>query len=375
MFAYLTDWVLPFLAVLTALVFVHELGHYLVARYFGVRVEVFSIGFGPELFGFNDRHQTRWKVCYVPLGGYVKMFGESESADDVDASALSPEERRVSFHFKPVTQRAWIVAAGPLSNFIFAILIMIGLFASVGVPAPLASVGAVIEGSAASRAGFQAGDTIISIDGEPIVWFEQVRQIVTEHPEQALDFEIVRADQQIRIIATPDRVQSSDPAAGVRPTGMLGIKPDPAKVGYEQVGIVSAIGAAIDRYTALTGQILGSLWQIVTGSRSTDELGGPLRIAQISGQMAQDGFVSLIFFMAALSINLGLVNLLPVPMLDGGHLAFYLAEAVRGRPLDKRIQEYGFRIGLLFVLFLIILATWNDLVQLKLFDMLRGLTS
>jgi regulator of sigma E protease len=374
MFDYLVDWVLPFLIVLSVLVFVHELGHYLVARFCGVRVEIFSIGFGREIFGFNDRHRTRWKFSLIPLGGYVKMFGETDGAEDEDAPPMSVEDQRESFHHKRVGQRAWIVAAGPLANFIFAIVLMIGVFVGVGIPAPLAGVGTVMEGSAAARAGFEKGDRIVRIDGDPVEWFEDVRLKVRDSAETPLAFDILRGDADIQLTAVPDRAESDEGAPGEPGVGLLGIRPDPGQIGYERVGVFSAVGEAFHRYYGLTSQILTAIGQIVTGSRSTDELGGPIRIAQLSGQMAQDGFISLVFFMAALSINLGLINLLPVPMLDGGHLAFYLIEAVRGKPVNKRVQEYGFRLGMVFVLLLIILATWNDLVNLKIFDFFRDIS-
>jgi regulator of sigma E protease len=373
MFEYLFDWVIPFLIVLSVLVFVHELGHYLVARYCGVRVEVFSIGFGREIFGFNDRHRTRWKFSLIPLGGYVKMFGETDGSEEEDEHAppMSVEDQRESFHHKRVGQRAWIVAAGPLANFIFAIVLMIGVFAAVGIPAPLAGVGTVMEGSAAARAGFEEGDRIVRIDGVAVEWFEDVRLMVRDSPERPLAFDILRDDQDIRLTAVPDRAEGGSGEPGV---GLLGIRPDPGQIGYERVGAFRAVGEAFHRYYGLTSQIVTAIGQIITGARSTEELGGPIRIAQLSGQMAQDGFISLVFFMAALSINLGLINLLPVPMLDGGHLAFYLVEAVRGKPVNKRVQEYGFRLGMVFVLLLIILATWNDLVNLKIFDFFRDIS-
>jgi regulator of sigma E protease len=378
---YLTDWILPFLLVLSVLVFVHELGHYAVARLSGVRVEVFSIGFGPEIFGLTDRANTRWKFSAVPLGGYVKMFGEHDFDAD-EEQPLTPEERKVSFHHKSLRARTAIVAAGPLANFAFAIVLLAALFAAVGMPRPLAGVGAIQPDSAAAEAGFEAGDRIVAIEGEEIRWFEDLREIVQRSAGKPLSFEVVRGEDVLTLIASPHPSPAgAGGGAGGGPgggsvegdgqVGLLGVQPDMAQVGYETIGPLSAMGAAVDRTIGLTGQILSALWQIITGNRTAEELGGPLRIAQLSGQMAQDGTVNLIFFMAALSINLGLINLFPIPMLDGGHLAFYAAEAVRGRPLDKRIQEYGFRFGLAFVLLLMIFATWNDLMSLNVFDFVQ----
>jgi regulator of sigma E protease len=364
---YIFDWILPFLVVLTILVFVHELGHYFVARRCGVRVEVFSIGFGPELFGYSDRAGTRWKLSAVPLGGYVKMFGEHDFATDAEPEAMSEDERRVSFHHRSLRQRTSIVAAGPIANIAFALLMLAAVFASVGEPRPLAGIGTIQDGSAAAEAGFQPGDRVVAIDGAPVRWFDEMREVVRARPGEPLAFDIVRAGETMALTATPQ--PSQEPGDAGRAVGLLGVKPDMSQVGYERLAPLAAIAAAWDRSYALTTQIMGGLWQIVTGARNTDELGGPLRIAQISGQMAQDGAINLVFFMAALSINLGLINLLPIPMLDGGHLAFYAIEAVRGKPLDKRIQEYGFRFGLIFVLALMILATWNDLLSLNVFGL------
>ena len=366
---YIFDWVLPFLVVLTVLVFVHELGHYFIARRCGVRVEVFSIGFGPELFGFSDRAGTRWKFSAVPLGGYVKMFGEHDFATDAEPEAMSEEEKRVSFHHRPLRQRTFIVAAGPIANILCAVLMLTAVFLIVGEPRPLAGIGSVQDDSAAAAAGFKPGDRVVAIGGAPVRWFDEMREIVRASPAVPLAFEIVRSGETLSLTATPHRSSGEDAGSGGREVGLLGVKPDTAQVDYERLGPVGAVAAAWQRSYGLTVQIMGGLWQIITGVRTSDELGGPLRIAQISGQMAQDGTINLIFFMAALSINLGLINLFPIPMLDGGHLAFYAIEAVRGKPLDKRVQEYGFRFGLIFVLALMIFATWNDLLSLNVFGL------
>ncbi|MCW5699862.1 MAG: RIP metalloprotease RseP [Rhodospirillales bacterium] len=372
---YIVDWILPFVVVFTILVFVHELGHYWIARRAGVRVEVFAIGFGPEIFGRNDSHGTRWKVCAIPLGGYVKMFGENDFESEEDEAALTPEEKTVSFHHKRISQRAAIVAAGPIANFVFAIVLLTGLFAAVGLPFPLAAVGKVQEESAAAEAGFEAGDRIVRIDDEDIVSFSDLRRIVRDHPGVSLRFEIVRDDEPVLLRATPKSMEVDAEGGGKEMVGLLGVSPDPAQVGYERLGPIDAIITASDRTLGLTTQIFGALWQIISGTRTAEELGGPLRIAQLSGQMAQGGLINLVFFMAALSVNLGLINLFPIPMLDGGHLAYYIVEAVRGRPLDQRVQEYGFRFGLVLVLLLMIFATWNDLVQLEVVEFFKKLVT
>lgn len=371
---YLWDWVVPFLLVFSALVFVHELGHYLVARANRVRVEVFSIGFGPEITGWYDRAGTRWKVSAVPLGGYVKMFGEHDLEDGGDAPAMTPEDMAVSFNHKRLSQRAAIVAAGPMANFLFAIILLAGLFAFAGLPMALAGIGQVQADSAAAEAGFREGDRVVSIDGEPIQWFDDLRERVSAHPGVPLTFTVDRGDQDVVLVATPKPTTVSEDGIEKR-IGLLGVSPDPEQVEYERLDPFTSLWTATERTVGLVGQILSALGQIITGSRTAEELGGPLRIAQLSGEMAQGGLVSLVFFMAALSINLGLINLFPVPMLDGGHLAFYAAEAVRGRPLDRRVQEYGFRVGLVLVLLLMLFATWNDLVHLEVFDFVRRLVT
>ena len=371
--AYVWDWIIPFLVVLTILVFVHEMGHYWVARRNGVRVETFSIGFGPEVYGWTDRHDTRWKISAIPLGGYVKMFGEHDFDGDGEPPPLTPAEEAVSFHRKRLGQRAAIVAAGPMANFLFAIVLLAGLFGIFGMPAPVAGIGAIQDDSAAAEAGFRPGDRVVRIDGESVALFEDMRRIVSERPGIALRFDVVREGEELSLTATPRPSEVGVADGEKRIIGLLGVRPDPEQVQYERLGPFAAVGTAVERTFGLTAQILTALGQIVSGSRNADELGGPLRIAQISGQMAQGGFVSFVFFMAALSINLGLINLLPIPMLDGGHLAFYTVEAVRGKPLDRRFQEYGFRFGLILVFILMIFATWNDLVSLKVLEFFRQL--
>lgn len=370
------DWVLPFLVVLSVLIFVHELGHYLVARWCGVRVEVFSIGFGKELFGWTDRAATRWKVSAVPLGGYVKMYGEEtfgESGEAATGSEAAPMAEE-SFKNKSLGRRSAIVSAGPLANILFALAVLLGLFSFVGAPAPLAVVGSVQPGSAAAEASLAAGDVILAIDDEEIRWFEDVRRIVNIHPGEKLQFSIRRGDAEITIAATPRPTEQTE-GGTTRLVGLLGIRPDLTKIGYEELSLPQAASAAIGQTWGLATQIFGTLSSIVQGNRPLDELGGPIRIAQLSGKVAQDGAVSLLYFMAALSVNLALINLLPIPVLDGGHLLLYGIEAVTRRPLNKRIVEYAFRAGIVFVVGLMLLATWNDLKSLQVIEFFRRLVS
>jgi regulator of sigma E protease len=357
--------VLWFVVILTVLVFVHEFGHYFIARWNRVRVEVFSIGFGPELFGWWDRAGTRWKFSAIPLGGYVKMFGDSDVSSGLPAaglSRLSPAEQAVSFHYKRLGQRAAIVAAGPVANFVFAIVALAILFMTYGQPYTPAEVGKVQEGSAAEQGGMRAGDVILTIDGRTVSRFEDVQQAVRLNPNVPMTIVVRRDGEEKTLHVTPSRTELTDRFGNRYEIGLLGI----SRSGMEYVkrDPATAIAQAGEETWNLTTGTLQALWQIVKGTRATDELGGPLRIAQMSGEVAQGGAVAILWFMAVLSINLGLINLFPVPVLDGGHLLFYAAEAVRGRPLGQRAQEYGFRIGLALVLTLMVFATWNDLVHL-----------
>ncbi len=358
---------LMFLIVLTALVFVHEWGHYWVARRCGVRVETFSIGFGKELFGWTDKAGTRWKISSLPLGGYVKFFGDANGASmPGDVGHMDEAARKVAFHTQNVWKRMAIVAAGPVANFIFAIVILAGFFSIVGQPYTPAEVGEVVEGSAAEQAGFEPGDKVLTINGKGIDRFLDMQQIVSIHPGERLNFGIERNGQKRSIIAVPEKYEITDPLGNPQVIGRLGISR--SAEAFVKRGPLDAVYYA----TVETGNIvrlsLTFIGQIFEGKRSGEELGGPLRIAKYSSESAKDGVASLIWFMAMLSINLGFINLLPVPMLDGGHLVFYTWEAVTGRPLSMRIQEYSFRIGLALVLSLMLFVTWNDLSYLKIFN-------
>lgn len=353
---------LPFLVILTVLVFVHEMGHYLIARRNGVRVEVFSIGFGREIFGWTDKVGTRWKFSLIPLGGYVKMFGDANAASMPDGSLreLSDEEREVAFHAKRLGQRAWIVAGGPLANFLFAIVLLAGLFMVVGQPFTPAVIGGVVADSAAEEAGFQPGDRIVEINGEAIERFEQVQRLVRLAPEKDLLVKVLRDDAEVELDVRPRRFVETDNFGNRQEIGQLGVSR--TGVEYARHGPFEAIWRAVDETVDLTVGTLGAVGEIIRGTRSPRELGGPIKIAEMSGQVAEIGLVSVIWFMAVLSINLGLINLFPIPMLDGGHLLFYAVEAVLGKPLGDRAQEYGFRIGLALVLSLIVFVTWNDII-------------
>lgn len=365
MIAGLVDYVIPFLVILTVLVFVHEMGHYLVARRAGVRVDVFSIGFGRELLGWTARSGTRWKLSAIPLGGYVKMFGDADpsSATGSGLDGMSPEDRAVSFHHKSLGARAAIVAAGPVANFLFAILLLAGLYAVVGRPYAPPVVDEVVAGSAAEQAGVQVGDLFVSADGAAVTRFSDLRRIVFDKPGRPVPMEIERDGRRLEITVIPEAVTETDRFGTQHTFGRLGVRSN--QVSIERLDPISSLGVATGETWSIVGQTLDAVGQIVTGRRGTEELGGPLRIAQMSGDVAQSGLVTTVWFMAMLSINLGLINLFPIPILDGGHLLFYGLEALRGRPLGERAQEWASMAGLTLVIGLMLFVTWNDLVQLN----------
>jgi regulator of sigma E protease len=364
-------YAVPFLIILSVVVFVHELGHYLVARWAGVRVDVFSIGFGPELFGFNDRAGTRWKFSALPLGGYVKMHGDADATSStVDLAAVPDPD---SFPAKNVWQRMAIVGAGPVANMLFAIVVLGLLFATVGRPFTPAVVGEVQPDSAAAEAGLEPGDRIVAVDQVSLESFEQLQGIVRVQPEVPLTFTIERDGQPLDLVATPRETTIEDRFGQVHKIGLIGISRSGVEFRRSSPAF-ALIEGGVEAYRLVAGT-LAALGQIVVGSRTTEELGGPLRIAQMSGEIAKDGVVPVIWFTAILSINLGLINLFPIPLLDGGHLVMYGIEALRGRPLTERSQEVAFRFGLVVVLSLMVFATWNDLVQLNVIEFFKGLVS
>ena len=370
LFGTVTGYILPFLFVLTIVVFFHELGHFLVARWCGVRVVAFSVGFGPELFGRYDKHGTRWKLSVIPLGGYVKFAGDENEASVPDADALSKmsdQERSEAFQTKSVGRRAAIVAAGPIANFILAIVIFAVLFSFMGRSEISPRVDQVQPESAAAAAGLQSGDLIVAIDGEEIATFSQLQRIVTISSDIPLLMEVERDAQIIELTVTPRRQELRDRFGNVQSIGMLGVSrsASPEDVVVRRFGPVEAVVEGSKETWFVVTRTVDYLGGIITGRESTDQLGGPIRVAHISGQVATLGFAALLNLTAILSVSIGLLNLLPIPMLDGGHLMFYAAEALRGKPLSERMQEYGFRIGIGIVLFLMIFATWNDLLHLS----------
>jgi regulator of sigma E protease len=358
-----------FLFVLTVVVFFHELGHFLVARWYGVKVLVFSIGFGPELFGFNDRYGTRWKVSAIPLGGYVKFFGDENAAsvpDQAAVAAMTEAERKVSFVHQKVGPRAAIVVAGPLANFILAIVIFSVAAMIYGRQSTLPRVDTVQPNSAAAAAGFQPGDVVQSINGRAIRSFSDMQRIVSFSAGEPLTFIVERSGKPVTVKATPALQDVKDNFGNTHRMGVLGITRSLAadEVRFEKVGFVTAVGIGFTETWALVDQTMTYIWRIFAGRASADQLGGPIMIAQMSGQVASVSFSLLVQFIAMISVSIGLLNLFPVPLLDGGHLLFYSIEAIRGRPLSERAQEYGFRIGMALVLMLMVFATYNDIGRL-----------
>src|SRR5665213_889535 len=361
-------YVVPFLFVLTVVVFFHELGHFLVARLCGIRVLAFSIGFGPEIAGFYDRYGTRWKIAAVPLGGYVKFFGDDNAAsapDTTAAAAMSEEEKRDSFVHQPVGKRAAVVVAGPLANFLLAILIFAGIFLTVGKQTTSARVDAVQPNSAAAAAGFKPGDLVLAIDGEQIESFSDMQRIVSVSAGEALSVAIDRGGEHVTIKATPELRELKDNFGNAQRIGVLGISRSmaPGDIKTEKVGPLTAVGLGVQKTWFVIHRTLFYIGGVFTGKESADQLGGPIRIAQVSGQVPAAGFAALIDLSAVLSISIGLLNLFPIPLLDGGHLLFYGIEAIRGRPLPARTLEVGFRVGLVLVLLLMGFAMRNDLCQ------------
>jgi len=365
----LIGYIVPFLFVLTIVVFFHELGHFLVARWAGVKVLTFSLGFGPELAGFNDRHGTRWKMSAIPLGGYVKFFGDETEASTPSAATLASmtaEEREGSFHYKKVGPRAAIVAAGPIANFILAIVIFTGLFTFFGKPSTTARVDTVQAGSAAETAGFKPGDVVVAINGDKIDSFSDMQRIVGVSAGETLTFAVKRGDSVVDLKGTPQLKEIKDGFGNEQRIGVLGITraSSPGDVTTERVNPGTAVWLGVKETWFVVDRTLAYIGGIFTGREAADQVGGPLRIAQISGQVATIGLAALIHLAAVLSISIGLLNLFPVPLLDGGHLLFYAIEAVRGRPISERAQEMGFRIGLGLVLMLMVFATYNDILHL-----------
>jgi regulator of sigma E protease len=365
----LVGYVIPFVFVLSLVVFFHELGHFLIARWCGVRILVFSVGFGPEIIGFNDRYGTRWKISAIPLGGFVKFFGDDNAAsvpDTARIASMDAHERAQSFAFQPVLKRAAIVVAGPLANFLLAVVIFAGVFMLYGKQTMSARVDSVQPDSAAAAAGFKPGDLVVAIDGRPIDNFAEMQRVVGASAGETLAITVDRDGVQQVLKATPALKEVKDNFGNVQRIGVLGISRSmaPEDLKLHPVAPPQAVWMSVQETWSVIDRTLGYIGGVIAGREAANQLGGPIRIAQMSGQVASFGFVPLIQLAAVLSVSIGLLNLFPIPLLDGGHLLFYLIEGIRGRPLSEKAQEVGFRIGLAIVLMLMIFATFNDIVHL-----------
>jgi regulator of sigma E protease len=365
--------IFAFVLALAPLVFVHEMGHYLVARWCGIKADVFSIGFGKTLFGWTDKRGTNWRVAAIPLGGYVRFAGDmSPVSEPNDAWLKLPEaERAVTFQSKALWKRAAVVLAGPLTNFLFAILIFAGFALAFGKVSSPAVINSVVVGSPADKAHLQIGDRITAIGGSTVDDFESLSAIVQDNPGSAFEIDYVRAGKLAAVSLVFETKIERDRFGNEYRIGQLGV--GSGKIERIPVGIFEAPVLAVWQTEQTVLRMVGGLWQIISGRRSVQELGGPIKIAQISGQVATMGWLNFLQFLALISINLGFINLLPVPMLDGGHLSFYAIEAIRRKPADPKVMEYAFRSGMALVFGLMIFVTLNDLSRLGLWSRISGI--
>ena len=367
------NYLLPFIILITIVVFIHEYGHYYFARKFGVGVTDFSIGFGKEIFGWNDKHGTRWKVCWIPLAGYVKFFGDrnvfSQAEQKEIINKYSEEDRQKLFILKPIYQRSLIVAAGPLANYVLAIIIFALINMTVGKDMTPAVINEVQKNSPAFDAGFKMDDKILYINNKKIESVMEVSALINTSTSETIEFLVLRNDQEISLLVKPNLVSTKDYLGNSVKKKIIGIKLSPPANGYakEPLSPTKAIYYSIKEVWFVTTASLNYLGQMIIGSGDSSQLGGPIRIAKITGQVAEYGIIPFFSIMAYISISLGLINLFPIPMLDGGHLLFYLFEKIMGKPLNQKTQEGFFRIGLFLLIFLMFFATFNDLKEIGLF--------
>ena len=367
-FAYwLLSYLVPFLVVLTVIVFVHEMGHYLVARWNGVAIHTFSVGFGRELVGWNDRHGTRWRISAIPLGGYVRFVGDMNPASVPDPEAAANVDPALAprlFVNKNVWQRIAIVAAGPLANVLLTFLILYALLLGYGRYTIPPVISEVVSGSVAEAAGFLPGDEIVAVDGYAVRGFEDFQRYVATSPERPVVVDLVRSGAQRTLTLVPEAVEIEDRFGNDQRIGRIGVSRDVEEtdVTLYRPGPVEAVGMTFEEIRFIVQRTAAFLGDFFVGRGDVEQLGGPVKVAKVSGEVATLGFIALINLMALLSLNIGIFNLLPVPMLDGGHLMYYFIEAARGRPLSMRIQEIGFRFGFALVLALMVFTLFNDTV-------------
>jgi len=355
-----------YIAALSVLVFVHEYGHFWVARRCGVKIETFSIGFGGELFGWTDRLGTRWRIAWLPIGGFVKMFGDADASSrpDADAAAqMNAAERRVSFVHKKLWQKTLVVAAGPAANFLFAIVVMAVLFTTIGQPFTPPVIGSVLPGSAAEKAGIKPGDKVLTVDGAEVFRFEEFRQLIALDSGDPLSLQIERGDTPMTIVATPDVVEEKDFLGNKTKISRLGLTPSGLLVMRHEDPFTASWQAMRETWSVTTST-LTAIGQMITGRRSSDDLRGPIGMSQVIDQVSREGIIPLINLLAFLSISLGLINLFPIPVLDGGHLLFYAIEAVSRRPVSERALAVGFRVGFALIVSFYVFVMWHDLARL-----------
>ena len=357
--------IFAFIIILSIIVFIHEFGHYFIAKICGVRVEEFSIGFGKELFGFNDKSGTRWKFSLLPFGGYVKMFGDKNPASLFDGEKLkemSAKDKKVSFYFQNVYKRIAIVCAGPIANFLLCIVLLTVIFKVQGLTTVLPIIAQVQAESSASAAGILVGDKVLKINETAIADFDQLRQIVIQNGEKPMQLVLQRGEKLININLTPKISSSKNIFGEEQKTPLIGV--GASQFEYHKLGLGQAfIKAHIETYN-LSTSILKAIGELITGKRSIKELSGPVKIAEYSGKSMSQGFMTVLWFMAMISVNLGVANLLPIPALDGGHLFYYIIEVIRGKPLPEKVQLAGFQAGFAILIALMIFTTSNDIYNL-----------
>lgn len=368
-FGFLGGYILPYILILSLLVFVHEMGHYLAGRWSGIRVLAFSVGFGPELIGFTDKHGTRWKISAVPLGGYVRFFGDADAASRPDgtmAEALTDEERAETLNGAKLWKRAVTVAAGPIANFLLAVIIFAAMFATMGKPVTDPVVADIKPGSAAEEAGIARGDVLVALDGRMIETFDDVVRYITMRPEIPVEVTVRRDGSEMDFDLVPKRAVTTDRFGNEMEVGQIGIITDQQAGNFRvvELSITDSIWEGIRQTGHIVTGTFDYIGNMIAGRMNADQLGGPVRVVQASGEMATLGVIALLNLAAVLSVSLGLLNLMPVPVLDGGHLVLYAIEAVRGRPMGQGAQEIAFRIGMAMILSLMVFATWNDISRL-----------
>ena len=367
------DFIIPFLVLILVVVFIHEYGHYYFARKYGVGVTDFSIGFGKEIFGWNDKSGTRWKICWIPLGGYVKFFGDRNVFSQADQEKIinkySKEDQKKLFVLKPLYQRALIVAAGPLANFLLAIVIFFSIYTFIGKDFTPAVINEVQKDSPAMAAGLKNNDIIISIDDNKVKSIMEVSKFITLSTDEFIDFTVSRSNQELIFKVKPNMVTSEDNLGNKVNKRMVGIMLGAYnnQVNHVKLGPTKSLYYSINEVYFVSASTLKYLVSIIKGTGDSSQLGGPIRIAKVTGQVAEFGILPFLNMMAYISISLGLINLFPIPLLDGGHLMFYGFEKILGKPLSQKTQEGFFRIGMFLLLSLMIFATFNDLKDIGLF--------